>query len=180
MPRAVLLVILILLIIGLVLVAIWFISTLQSIAGGAPFLPLNRKRAEEAWAAAQLQPGETVYELGCGDARQLIYACRRYSVLGVGVDIAWWPLIGAWLRVNFGGMKNRVRLIWRNMHYIDLSPADVVYMYLAQNLSDSLRDKFKRELKPGARVISVQFPLTDWMPISTLGSPRYPIYIYKI
>ena len=180
MLHSLLLVILILLIIGLVLEALWFISTLQSIVGGAPFISLSKKRAREAWAAAGLQPGEVIYELGCGDARHLIYACRQYLVTGVGIDISWWPLLLAWLRVNFGGMGKRVRLIWRNIRHIDLSDADVVYMYLGQKLSDSLRDKLKHELKPGSRIISAQFPLTDWQPINVIGDPKHPIYIYRV
>ena len=179
MPHSVLLVILILLVIGLILEAIWFISTLQSIAGGAPFISLSRKRARTAWAAAGLQPGETIYELGCGDARHLIYACRQYSVMGVGIDISWWPLLGASLRILSSGMGKQVRLIWGNVRRIDLSSADVVYMYLGQKLSDSLREKFKNELKPGARIISAQFPLTDWTPNTVLGDPKRPIYIYQ-
>ena len=179
MAHSVLLIILILLVIGL-FEALWFISTLQSIAGGAPFISLSRKRAREAWAAASLRPGESVYELGCGDARHLIRACRQYSVNGVGIDISWWPLLWAWLRILSSGMTKRVRLIWRNIHNVDLSDADVVYMYLGQKLSNSLRDKFKRELKPGSRVISAQFPLTDWQPITVVGDQKHPIYIYRV
>jgi hypothetical protein len=180
MQHPVLLAILVLLIVGLVLEALWFISTLQSIAGGAPFVTLSRKRAREAWAAVGLRPGETVYELGCGDARHLIYACRQYLVTGVGIDISWWPLFWAWLRIYFGGMSKRVRLVWRNIHSVDLSGADVIYIYLGQKLSDSLRDKFKRELKSGSRIISAQFPLTDWQPASVIGDQKHPIYIYQI
>lgn len=180
MQHPVLVAILILLVIGLVLEALWFISTLQSIAGGAPFIPLSHKRAREAWAAAGLQPGEIIYELGCGDARHLIYACRQYSITGVGIDISWWPLLWAYFRIVFGGMSKRVRLIWGNIHRIDLSQADVIYMYLGQKLSDSLRDKFRRELKPGARIVSAQFPLTAWQPVQIVGDARHPIYIYQI
>jgi len=178
--HTILVIILILFGIGLVLEVLYFISTLQSIAGGAPFIALSRKRAREVWAAAGLQSGEVVYDLGCGDARQLIYACRQYLVTGVGIDISWWPLLWAWLRVNIGGMRTRVRLIWGNIHNGNLSKADVVYMYLGQKLSDSMRDKFKGELKSGARVISAQFPLTDWEPTNVVGDPKHPIYIYRV
>src|SRR3989344_4616745 len=180
MEHPVLVAILIMLVIGLVLEALWFISTLQSIAGGAPFIPLSRQRAREAWAAASLQPNEIIYELGCGDARHLIYACRQYLVTGVGIDISWWPLLWAWLRVRLGGMKKRVRLVWGNIHRINLSGADVVYVYLGQKLTDALRDKFRRELKAGSRIISAQFPLTDWPPGQTIGDVHHPIYIYLI
>ncbi|MBN2585231.1 class I SAM-dependent methyltransferase [Patescibacteria group bacterium] len=180
MQHSVLLIILILLVIGLVLEVFWFVSVLQSIAGGAPFISLSRKRAREAWAAVGLQPGEVIYELGCGDARHLVYACRQYLVAGVGIDISWWPLMWAWLRIGLSGMRRRVRLIWRNIHKVNLSNADVVYLYLGQKLSDSLREKFRQELKPGSRIISVQFPLTDWQPTNVIGDAQHPTYIYRI
>jgi hypothetical protein len=171
---------LIILLLGLVVEAVWFISFLQSIVGGAPFVPLDRERASRMWAAANLKPGEVIYDLGCGDARHLISACRDYPVTAVGVDIAWWPILLAWFRVTANKLKSRVRLVWRSVHRVDLSKADVVYLYLGQKLADSLREKLKRELKPGSRVISAQFPLTGWQPTTVIGDIHHPIYIYQM
>jgi SAM-dependent methyltransferase len=157
---------------------VWFISALQSIIGGAPFVPLNRARARQMWEAAELKAGERVYELGCGDARHLIDACLRYGVVGVGIDISWWPLLMAWFKLRLRGTGRRIKLICGNVHRIDLSDADVVYMYLGQKLSDALRPKFERELKAGARIISAQFPITGWTPSRVVGDAKHLTYIY--
>lgn len=173
-----LLVLLIFLLLLLVVEVVWFVSALQSIIGGAPFVPLNRARARQVWEAAELKAGEKVYELGCGDARHLIDACRRYGVIGVGIDISWWPLLLAWLKSRLRGMGGQIKLICGNIHQVDLSGADVVYLYLGQRLSDALRPKLERELKSGARVISAQFPITGWTPSKVVGDAKRSIYVY--
>lgn len=178
MRHLALLTLFIFLLLVLIVEVVWFISALQSIIGGALFVPLSRARARQVWEAAELKAGEKVYELGCGDARHLIDACRRYGVTGVGIDISWWPLLLAWLKTRLRGMGRRVKLICGNVHQIDLSGADVIYLYLGQRLSDALRPKLERELKPGARVISAQFPITGWTPSRVVGDAKHLIYIY--
>ena len=37
---------------------------------------------------ANIKPGETLYDLGCGDGRILIAAVRKYKVNAVGVEIS--------------------------------------------------------------------------------------------
>ena len=38
--------------------------------------------------AAKVKPGETVYDLGCGDGRILITAAQEYEAKGVGVEMS--------------------------------------------------------------------------------------------
>ena len=42
--------------------------------------------------------------------------------------------------------------------------ADVVTIFLFQNVNDLLKDKFLKELKPGARIVSYVWILKDWNP----------------
>ena len=44
----------------------------------------------------------------------------------------------------------------------DLASADVVVLFLTQATNDRLADKLRRELRPGARVISNRYVLRDW------------------
>ena len=37
---------------------------------------------------ARIKPGETLYDLGCGDGRILIAAVEKYKVKAVGVEIS--------------------------------------------------------------------------------------------
>jgi len=46
----------------------------------------------------------------------------------------------------------------------DLSRATVVTLWLSETVNARLEAKLKRELRPGARVVSHQFPIGKWMP----------------
>lgn len=61
--------------------------------------------------------------------------------------------------------------------------ADVVYCYLYPDVLKRLAVKLRTELKPGAMVVSGNFPLPGWRPseVLTCARPLYnsPLYIYR-
>lgn len=75
-------------------------------------------------------------------------------------------------------MEKRAKIIWGNFFNLDLSAADVVTIFLSQRANDELREKFSRELKSGARVVSYTWIMKGWTPVKgDLGSE---IYVYKV
>ena len=66
---------------------------------------------------------------------------------------------------------------------VNLSNADVVAIYLSDSVNSKLAPKLDRELKSGARVVSLDYVLPGWkddkqMPISSSGMKRV-IYLYS-
>ena len=53
----------------------------------APFLASSLAVADVMLRLAEVQPDETVYDLGCGDARILVMAAEKYGARGVGVEL---------------------------------------------------------------------------------------------
>src|SRR5580704_10258542 len=51
------------------------------------FVPTPPRVVRRMLELAEVQAGETVYDLGCGDGRILIRAVRNYRARGVGIDI---------------------------------------------------------------------------------------------
>ncbi|MEK7653380.1 MAG: hypothetical protein AAB358_02795 [Patescibacteria group bacterium] len=49
-------------------------------------------------AAAEIKPGEKIYDLGCGKASLLIKAAKKYGAISVGYEISLWPYF--WARFN--------------------------------------------------------------------------------
>ena len=47
---------------------------------------------------------------------------------------------------------------------VDLSPADVVIIYLETKSNEILRPKLEKQLRSGARVISHDFAVSGWRP----------------
>jgi len=105
---------------------------------------------------AEITPGETVYDLGCGDGRILISAVRRYGACGVGIDIDAIRIEDARRRAQT--FLDRIRFRRRNIFRTDLREADVVMLYLLPELNSKLLPRL-RNLKAGVRIVSHCFEL---------------------
>ena len=54
----------------------------------APYVPSPQQIVDRMLEAAQLKPGEMLYDLGCGDGRILVTAAQKYQARAVGVEIS--------------------------------------------------------------------------------------------
>ncbi len=54
----------------------------------APYVASPVRVVDRMLELANIKPGETVYDLGCGDGRILIAAVEKYKAKAVGVEIA--------------------------------------------------------------------------------------------
>ena len=111
---------------------------------------------------------DVVYDLGSGDGRLVIAAAREFGARGVGVELE--PKLVQDSRESAlkAGVADRVRFLWQDIFEADVAPATVVALYLSPELNLKLRPKFLRELRPGTRIVSHDFDMGDWRPVSTL------------
>jgi len=132
---------------------------------------------------ANLKPEETVYDLGCGDGRIVIMAAQEFGARGVGVDLNPRLVKEARAKVESFGLGDMVRIIRGNLFNIDVSPADVVTMYLTTGANEKVRPKLERELRPGARVVTHDFSIPKWEPARNLkfreNYRTHTIYLYR-
>ena len=67
---------------------------------------------------------------------------------------------------------------------VDLSPADVVTLYLLTSSNARLKPNLEKYLKPTARVVSLNFGMPGWKParVETVQVDRqtHTIYIYEM
>ena len=111
-------------------------------------------------SVAQIQKGERVIDLGCGDGRIVFRAEKQFGAQAEGYEIS----IFVWLLAQANRLiKNaRSKIYRRNFFDADIHEADVVFCYLLPAVMQKLSPKFRKELKKGARVISASFSLHDW------------------
>lgn len=124
-------------------------------------VPLYLSNASTAKAVAMLLPVAScdVIDLGCGNGKLL----KRLSQLRpdcrfLGVEHA--PLPFLWARlINFDQKNCQIRFgdFWRQ----DLARFDVVYAFLSPVPMPRLWIKMRREMNPGAVLISNSFPVPD-------------------
>lgn len=131
---------------------------------------------------ADLKPGEVIYDLGSGDGRILITAAQRYHARGVGIEIQDSLVKSSEERIARLGLQNQIHIIHADLRKVDLSPADVITMYLMTESNESLRPKLEASLRPGARVVSHDYKVPGWKPTRQERAEAYSrdhvIYLY--
>ena len=108
---------------------------------------------------AELKPGELVYDLGCGDGRIVIMAAQKFGARGVGIDFNPVLVKEARAKVEFLGLSENVSIIHSDIFNVDLSPADIITMYLTTGANEKVRPKLERELKPGTRIVTHNYTI---------------------
>ena len=151
----------------------------------APYVRSPEHAVDKMLEMANLKPGETLYDLGCGDGRILITAAKRYDIHAVGVEISGHLAKVAAENVKRAGLQDRVKVVHGNFMQTDLSSANVVTLYLATTANESLRPNLERYLHPNTRVVSYDYPIPGWKTINTaetqgLSGATHTIYLYEV
>jgi SAM-dependent methyltransferase len=111
---------------------------------------------------------DVVYDLGSGDGRIVVLAAQKYGARGVGVEIDHKLVEISRTVAREGEVGDRATFIEGDLFTTDISKATVVTMWLSTPVNLRLEAKLKRELKPGARIVSRQFPIGGWPPDRTV------------
>jgi tRNA G37 N-methylase Trm5 len=150
----------------------------------APYVPTPPQVVEKMLVLAELKANETLYDLGAGDGRILITAAQKYNAKGVGIELAPDLFQEAVAKIRSLGLEERIRMIHGNLLDAKVSDADVVTVYLLTEANEKLKPKFEK-LRPGARVVSHDFEIRNWVPWKTEKVEGYhkrvhTIYVYKM
>ncbi len=130
----------------------------------APWVPLPKKDVRRMVAHANIKPGETVYDLGCGDGRVLIEVARAMNAKAIGFEISILMYVVALLRVYLSGQSKNIKIHLKNFYKTDFKEADVILCFLTPNAMRNLKTKVESELKFGARFLSYVFPINGIKP----------------
>jgi SAM-dependent methyltransferase len=113
---------------------------------------------------AGVKTDDVVYDLGSGDGRIVILAAQKYGARGVGVELDPRLLEISRAVAREGEVSHRVTFIEGDLFATDISGATVVTLYLSATVNRRLEPKLRRELQPGARIVSHQFGIGNWTP----------------
>jgi Uncharacterised nucleotidyltransferase/Methyltransferase domain len=131
----------------------------------APFMPAPIDAVERMLTVAQVGPSDVVYDIGSGDGRIVITAAKRYGARGIGIDIDAGRVAEAEANAHQEGVQHLVHFIRRNAMEVDLSAATVVTLYLGAAANLLLRPKLQSDLRPGTRLVSLDYDMADWAPM---------------
>jgi len=153
----------------------------------APFVPSPAPVIQRMLQLADLKPGEVLFDLGAGDGRSVIMAAKAFSARAVGVELREDLAKKALSTIHDNGLSDRVTIVNGDMFTVNLTSADVVFLYLTTSANKKIRPKLETELKAGVRVVSHDYEIIGWKPEKVenfcenpqLGYPSHTLYLYK-
>jgi hypothetical protein len=132
---------------------------------GAPYLPLLDRFREPLLDLAEVQPGQTLLDLGSGDGSLLLIAARR-GVRCIGYEIN--PLLWAVSRVVTWRHRRLVTIRLCNYWATPIPQVDVIYVFLIHRYMARLDKKLCTEVVHPTSVVSMSFAIPGRIPDRTL------------
>ena len=136
---------------------------------------------------AKLRADEVYFDLGAGDGRTVIMAAQEFGARAVGIELREDLAKQAMKKISDLGIADRVKVIHEDLFHVDLSSADVVYLYLTTSANEKVKPKLEAELKKGTRVVSHDYEIIGWKATKVerfcedpkLGFPTHTLYLYE-
>lgn len=136
---------------------------------GAPYVPTLRPQARAALQLLDLQPGQTLLELGSGDGTVLLAAARAgLNVVGIELN----PFLVVISRLRTWRYRKQVRVIWGDFWRVQWPPHDAVFVFLLDRFMSKLDERMVGSGKPLA---SLAFKV----PGRTADAERDGVFLYK-
>ena len=147
---------------------------------GIHYTPTRHAIADAMLQLAMVGPADIVFDLGSGDGRIPIIAAQKYGARGVGVELDARLVEQSQQNARDAGVADRVTFIRADLFTADISTATVVALYLSPSMNRELVPKLQKELKPGTRVVSHQFPIPGWTPDRRATHDEAEIFLYRV
>ncbi|HWT55979.1 MAG TPA: class I SAM-dependent methyltransferase [Candidatus Microsaccharimonas sp.] len=123
---------------------------------GPPYLPTLTKQMQIALELADLQPGQRLLELGCGDGKVLIAAAQR-GVHVVGFELN--PLLVIVCKARTWRYRQLVRVHWANFWTKEWPPTDVIFIFGLPRIMKHLDTKIVQECRKPVKLVSFAFAI---------------------
>lgn len=143
---------------------------------GVPFIPSQKERIRKMLDFADIKPGDTVYDLGCGDGRLLFFAAQK-GARAIGHE-AMFPLV-FFIRVRNLFTSHHIEVHVSDFFKENFEDADVIFCYLSQPHMQRIKKEIYPQLPKGARIISNVFHLPGEEPEKSEKMGRGTVYVYR-
>ena len=128
---------------------------------GAPYLPTHHTSVANMIELARVKADDRMVDLGSGDGR-IVIAFAKQGIEAHGYEVN--PLLVWWSRRNIrrAGLEGRAFIHRTSFWRADFAPFTIVTVFGITHIMKGLEKKLKKELAPGARVLSNAFRFPNW------------------
>jgi SAM-dependent methyltransferase len=144
------------------------------------FWPTQPEVLQKMIEVADVKSTDLVYDLGSGDGRIVIAAAKARGARGIGYEIDAKLVEESRKSAREQGVDHLVTFERKDIFTVDVSPATVVMLYILPGMMKRLIPQLQK-LKPGARIVSHNFPMPGIEPDQTFnadlpGSAHYVFF----
>lgn len=162
---------LILLAILFIMIAITIMLIYSAAISAVPLVPVRRSALKTINEALGMKAGDTLYDLGSGDGRVLVYVLENNpNIKAVGLEIGPWPRLVS--KIKLKKYSSRVEVRNQDFFKADLREATHIFIYLYPPILKKLEPMFNEKLTPGTRVVSCDFKFENRTPDKTVVIPE--------
>ena len=144
---------------------------LAQVAEGSPtekvkpdihYVPTPQQLVDVMLQMAEVKKGELLYDLGSGDGRLVITAAKNHGARAIGIDIDPERIAEAKNNAAEAKVEDKVEFRQADLFKSNFKDADVITLYLLDELNRRLRPQIFAQVKPGTRIVSHAFSMGDW------------------
>lgn len=143
------------------------------------WLPTGDDLVTQMLAAARVGPDDEVVDLGAGDGKIPIAAALQFGARAWGIEYNKDLAALAQRNAQRAGVASRVRIVHGDIFEEDFSKANVVTLYLLEELNLQLRPTILA-MRPGTRVVSNTFSMGDWEPDQVIRVGTNTAYLWAV
>jgi protein-L-isoaspartate O-methyltransferase len=146
------------------------------------FVPTPYEVVNKMLEMAKVTKNDIVYDLGCGDGRIVVTAAQKYGCKAMGFDIDPQRIKESLENVEKNDVGELVTIEQKDIFTLDLSPANVITLYLLPSLNVKLIPQLEK-LRPGSRIVSHDFDMRGVKPdeivtVTSEDGSQHTVYLW--
>ncbi|KAL8009560.1 putative villin headpiece, villin/Gelsolin, ADF-H/Gelsolin-like domain superfamily [Plasmopara halstedii] len=145
----------------------------------APFIPSGKEVLDHTLDLLALSSDDVLFDLGCGDARLLVYAANKTSATCIGVEYDGDLVKRAQTRVQEHGLEALVDIQYGNALNVDLTRATALFLYLMPQGIKMLMPKLEEARRLHVRIVTYVFSIPGWKIDDQRDYKGTKIYLYN-